>query len=143
MPSETPSPLINEDRREQFSKWLQTASFEKFASGIHSCNDKELGRRVWDLLVEGGIYKEVFLPDSVGNIPKLITKGFEYSAWRTESSSQFKSKAGSGDLIVISGTPRLGSSPVLAPGSISRVSNEDVVYPPMDCIYVSNAQRKD
>ncbi|KAI3180281.1 hypothetical protein DTO046C5_1517 [Penicillium roqueforti] len=38
----------------------------------------------------------------------VYEEGFEYSAWRTEASSQFKSKAGSGDLIVISGTPRVG-----------------------------------
>ncbi|CRL29618.1 unnamed protein product [Penicillium camemberti] len=70
------------------------------------------------------------------------TTGFEYSAWRTEASSQFKSKAGSGDLIVISGTPRVGQGRPLPLGSITRVSNEDVIHPPMDCIYVSSASKK-
>ncbi|CAG8380379.1 hypothetical protein CBS147333_9307 [Penicillium roqueforti] len=125
-PDETTCSSIDEGRRKAFSQWFSTASFEAFAKGVSSCNDRELGRRVWTLLVDSGVYEE----------------GFEYSAWRTEASSQFKSKAGSGDLIVISGTPRVGQGRPLPLGSITRVCNEDVIHPPMDCIYVSSATKK-
>lgn len=58
-PDETTCSSIDEGRRKAFSQWFSTASFEAFAKGVSSCNDRELGRRVWTLLVDSGVYEEV------------------------------------------------------------------------------------
>ncbi|CDM27588.1 hypothetical protein CBS147339_4195 [Penicillium roqueforti] len=70
-PDETTCSSIDEGRRKAFLQWFSTVSFEVFAKGVSLCNDCELGRWVWTLLVDSGVYEE----------------GFEYSVWRTEVSS--------------------------------------------------------
>lgn len=56
--------------------------------------------------------------------------------------AQFTSKAGYGELIVLSGTPMIGSGPAVQPGSVNMITNDDYVSPPMSCVYISNARRK-
>lgn len=73
-PDETTCSSIDEGRRKAFSQWFSAASFEAFAKGVSSCNDNELGRRVWTLLVDSGIYEEVFFATNGTTCSKLTTK---------------------------------------------------------------------
>ncbi|KAL2220565.1 hypothetical protein M432DRAFT_542378 [Thermoascus aurantiacus ATCC 26904] len=125
----TPTPdaepwRLDEDRRKEFLEWFDKANFRQFKDGVYNCNDPALRDKVWDLLSD---YYEA---------------GFEYSAWKTVVYAQFTSKAGYGELIVLSGTPMIGSGPAVQPGSVNMITNDDYVSPLMSCVYISNARRK-
>lgn len=48
---------------------------------------------------------------------------------------EVSSKAGYWKLIVLSGTPMIGSGPAVHPGSINMITNDDYVSPPMSCVH--------
>ncbi|KAL2372529.1 hypothetical protein RJZ57_003031 [Blastomyces gilchristii] len=119
-----PIGYIDKARREEFLTWLNKASFVQRYDNIYHCDDTGLANHVRYLLEN--VYEE----------------GYKFSAWRARALCHFTSAHGFGELIVLSGTPRVGSGPVLELGSINSITNDDAVSPPIECVYVENARRK-
>ncbi|EGD92853.1 hypothetical protein TESG_00418 [Trichophyton tonsurans CBS 112818] len=117
---------IDEKKRLYFLEWFSNARFEcsKESKLRYICRDPGLHKKVNDLLK--GVYEQ----------------GFKYTAWKDQGLFRIINPSGSGEVIIISGTPQVvRSSVILQPGSITEITNDDTLTPPLNCIYVFDAVR--
>ncbi|QSS66982.1 hypothetical protein I7I51_03194 [Histoplasma capsulatum] len=121
----TDTEYVDENRRREFLEWLNTAKSEPTKyKGLFHYTDPELRDRLDKLL--GDIYEP----------------GFKRWVLKLEGRCSLVSPEGHGEMIVLSGQPKIGSGPVLTVGSINKITDADVISPPMQCVHIYAYKRK-
>ncbi|PGG95313.1 hypothetical protein AJ80_09982 [Polytolypa hystricis UAMH7299] len=122
--SDSQTEYVDRKRLQDFEHWSSGARFQKTVhQGIYVCDDPH--RERWMGYLCQGLYEP----------------GGVYSVWKANAHWKIKPDGGHGEIIVVSGQPRIGSGPMLQLGSINKITDKDIISPPMCCVVVEKTKR--